>query len=180
MQWCRITTGEKNMPDTSAFSIEIARHGELFPHAVHAFPRIHDPHIRPIARGHGVHPGVGGHPHAEHATAIPVLLHQERRPMDGFGGDILARGCRNPESDIARVLPDRLGDTYQVVEEMPGVEVGILAVFPPSSTWDSTMRSRACVTSSMFSRLEAKRCHLSRNSFCRHGNTVNTRGCLAL
>ena len=32
MQCCRVNTGEKNMPDTSAFSIEIARHGELFPH----------------------------------------------------------------------------------------------------------------------------------------------------
>lgn len=115
----------------TAVSIEITHSGELFSHVVHTFLRIHDSQVRPITHEDGVHLVVDDDPYAEHATAIFVLLHQLLRTVDRLGDDILARGCGNPESDIPRTLADGLGDTNHVVEEMRGVEVGILPVFQP-------------------------------------------------
>ena len=91
--------------------------------------RIENPDI--WAEGHegGIHLEVDDHVNAEDATAILRILAQKAlRGMDGFGLDIFAPFLRCPKFNATRRIANILADTYDIVEEMLGVKIWILAI----------------------------------------------------
>ena len=91
--------------------------------------RIENPDI--WAEGHkgGIHLEVDDHVYAEDATTILRILAQKAlRGMDGFGLDIFAPFLRCPKLNATRRIANILADTYDIVEEMLGVKIWILAI----------------------------------------------------
>ena len=105
------------------------RPADTYAHIGNDLARIENPDI--WAEGHkgGIHLEVDDHVNAEDATAILGILAQKAlRGMDGFGLDIFAPFLRCPKFNATRRIANILADTYDIVEEMLGVKIWILAI----------------------------------------------------
>ncbi len=98
----------------------------LFSHKVYRISWIDDSYSRTIAHEDGVEFEVDDHGDLEYAAAVLILSDQFLAMMEGLGLDILALFHGSPELDGSWSVVDILAHTYDIVEELLAIELGIL------------------------------------------------------